>query len=117
MPSDALIRYQGTPIHLGEHATNSIALILHELATNAAKYGALSVDHGSVSVAWEVAEENLHLRWRENNGPEISAPTKKGFGSALVERTISGHGGALDYAWFPRGLTANIRIPMSQVAR
>lgn len=108
---------EGAPIDLGEHATNSIALILHELATNAAKYGALSVDHGSVSVTWEVAKENLHLRWREDNGPEISPPTKKGFGSALVGRTIAGHGGTLDYAWFPRGLTAHIRIPIGEVGR
>jgi two-component sensor histidine kinase len=108
---------EGATLRLGEHATNSVALILHELATNAAKYGALSVEDGVVSVAWDVDRGILHLRWREDNGPEIRPPAKKGFGSALVENTIAAHGGTLEHTWLPRGLEALIKIPMDRLAR
>jgi two-component sensor histidine kinase len=108
---------EGATIRLGEDAASSIALILHELATNAAKYGALSVDRGSVRVVWEVAQGNLHLQWREDNGPEIRPPTKKGFGSALLERSIAGLGGTLNHSWFPHGLTVHIDVPMDRLAR
>jgi len=108
---------EGATVRLGEHATNSIALILHELATNAAKYGALSVDHGEIIVAWDVDQDVLRLRWREENGPEIRQPTEKGFGSTLIERTIAAHGGTLKHVWFPRGLAVHIDIPMDELAR
>ncbi len=107
---------QGPEIHLGERAANSIALIFHELATNAAKYGALSVDRGSVSVAWDVVDGTLVLQWQELNGPEIAPPIKKGFGSALVENTIAGHGGTLNRAWSEQGLKVHIAIPMDGLA-
>ena len=106
----------GPDIRLGERATNSIALVLHELATNAAKYGALSVDDGAVDIAWRVENETLDLTWREANGPALTAPAKKGFGSTLVERTIRGYGGTLDHDWSPRGLTVRIRLPIDSLA-
>jgi two-component sensor histidine kinase len=106
---------QGETIHLGERTTNGVALIFHELATNAAKYGALSVDHGSVSVAWDLIDGSLDLRWREQNGPQISPPADKGFGSALVESTITGYGGTWNQAWHPGGLVVHIRIPMDRL--
>jgi two-component sensor histidine kinase len=107
----------GPQVGLGQHATNSIALVLHELATNAAKYGALSVDHGTVDIAWRVEDGMLDLTWRETNGPVPQAPAKKGFGSTLVERTILGYGGTLDHDWSPHGLVVRIRIPTESLAR
>lgn len=107
---------RGETIHLGERATNSIALIFHELATNAAKYGALSVARGSVGVTWKIVDENLDLRWREDNGPDIEPPSKKGFGSTLVESTIASHGGSLERTWSPHGLSVHIKIPMDRLA-
>ena len=107
----------GAEIHLGEHATNGIALIVHELATNAAKYGALSVEDGRVEVAWSVDGENLELLWREENGPVIERPPSKGFGSALVERTILNYGGMLEHDWMQQGLSVRIRIPMDRLTR
>ncbi len=107
----------GETIHLGERATNSIALIFHELATNAAKYGALSVADGSVSVIWKVGGANLDLTWREEKGPEIEPPAKTGFGSTLVENTIASHGGSLERTWSPHGLSVHIKIPMDHLSR
>lgn len=78
-------------------------LIVHTLATNSAKYGALSLDGGAVRVSWETTDDNLSLDWQENGGPKVGLPTKKGFGTALVKNTISGQVGTLDYTCFPRG--------------
>jgi two-component sensor histidine kinase len=107
----------GPPIQCGERATNGLALIFHELATNAAKYGALSIDDGSTSITWEVAEETLELQWREENGPAITPPSKKGFGSALVRNSILSLGGTLNYDWLPRGLNVDIRAPIERLSR
>jgi two-component sensor histidine kinase len=120
---DTILRPYRTPalsgpeVGLGQHATNSIALVLHELATNAAKYGALSVDDGTVDIAWRVDGGTLELTWREANGPAPQASTKKGFGSTLVERTILGYGGTLDRDWSPQGLIVRITIPTESLAR
>lgn len=108
---------QGETIHLGERATNSIALIFHELATNAAKYGALSVADGSVSVVWKIVDANLDLTWREENGPEIEPPSHKSFGSTLVESTIASYSGSLHRTWAPRGLSVQVKIPMDRLSR
>jgi two-component sensor histidine kinase len=107
----------GCTVHLGEHATNSIALVFHELATNAAKYGALSSTRGSIDIAWTVLEGTLKLEWQERSGHEIQPPAKKGFGSTLVENTIAGHGGTLDRDWSPQGLTVRIKIPTDRLTR
>jgi two-component sensor histidine kinase len=107
----------GPDIGLGEQATNNIALVMHELATNAAKYGALSVDDGRVDITWKSDTASLDLTWREHDGPVIAAPAKKGFGSTLMERTILGYGGTLDHDWSPQGLTVRIKIPMDSLAR
>jgi two-component system CheB/CheR fusion protein len=86
---------------IGERALTSLALVLHELATNAVKYGALSVGQGVVRVTWQIEADNLMLRWEERNGPGIEkTPTSEGFGSILVRRSIVGQlGGEVDYIW------------------
>jgi two-component system CheB/CheR fusion protein len=69
-------------------------MAMHELATNALKYGALSVDGGRVTVGWRVEEvsdvRGLHIEWRELGGPAVTPPDKRGFGSQLVERGLPG---------------------------
>ena len=77
----------GPMVSLGERSTNSIALVFHELATNAAKYGALR-DDGKVAVAWQVENENVDIVWREI-GKAVEAPAQLGFGSNLVASTIA----------------------------
>jgi len=107
----------GPSLPLGERAVNNIALVFHELATNAAKYGALAVDNGRVAVDWQTDDAMIALKWRETGGPAVTAPTRKGFGSALVERTIAGHGGTVAYDWSTPGLVARIRLPLEAVSR
>jgi two-component sensor histidine kinase len=107
----------GGEVRLGERATSNMALVLHELATNAAKYGALSVDCGAVEIDWRSEGGVLFLNWREENGPAVAPPSKKGFGSTLVERTIRGYGGALTHDWSAHGLTVGLTIPTDQLAR
>jgi hypothetical protein len=92
-----------------------LALVLHELATNARKYGALSVAQGRLSVTWEVRTnggENLILEWKESGGPPVSAPKRRGFGSTLIERTIHAQGGKASIRYGSEGLSARLRLPL-----
>jgi two-component sensor histidine kinase len=67
----------------------AFSLALHELATNAAKYGALSRPGGRVELRWDVQNDQLHLTWRETGGPHVVAPSRRGFGSRLLEEVLS----------------------------
>ena len=103
----------GTRIGLTERAFGVFALLLHEMMTNATKYGSLSVPSGRLEVSWQVSEDgNCHLVWTESGGPEVVPPTRRGFGSNLIEKTVSHDlGGAIDLNFAPEGLGANIVIP------
>jgi two-component sensor histidine kinase len=102
----------GPDVTLGDQATNNLALVFHELATNAAKYGSLSVPTGSVSAGWETDGENLSVNWKEVRGPKISAPAKKGFGSTLVETTVVRSGGTIASTWQADGLAVSLSVPL-----
>jgi two-component sensor histidine kinase len=111
------IQADGPRIRLNPRAALSIALAVHELGTNASKYGALSVPEGKVAVTWQIdrvgKEPTLTLTWRESGGPEVSPPTSKGFGSTLIERSIAYElegEASLDYR--PEGLVCVIAIPL-----
>jgi len=108
----------GPDLVIGERALSSLALVLHELATNAVKYGALSIGQGLVHVTWQIETDNLLLRWEEHKGPVIEkTPTSEGFGSILVRRSVVGQlGGELDYIWKPEGFSAFISIPMERLS-
>jgi PAS domain S-box-containing protein len=83
------VRIAGPPILLEPNAAQAIAVTLHELATNAAKYGALSVTNGQVDLKWShEAGGELHLRWKESGGPRVNEPTRKGFGGRIIEKMI-----------------------------
>jgi PAS domain S-box-containing protein len=106
-------RIEGPDVRLPPKATLAVAMALHELATNAVKYGALSNAVGQVSVAWAIAGRNgdghLALQWEERGGPGVAAPARKGFGSRLIERGLAGELGGeavLDYR--PTGLVCSI---------
>jgi PAS domain S-box-containing protein len=97
-----------------------LALVLHELATNARKYGALSVPDGRLSVTWEVRTNggcSLHLGWKESDGPKVSAPRGHGFGRALIEQTVQSHGGHVSVHYHRDGLTCEIDLPLSAEPR
>ncbi|OKO73480.1 hypothetical protein AC628_24235 [Bradyrhizobium sp. NAS96.2] len=93
-------------------AAQAIAVVLHELATNATKYGALSIASGRIELAWSQTEDRrLTLRWTELGGPGITAPRRKGFGSRLIEGTISPLGGKVLFEWRAEGLVCEIVLP------
>jgi two-component sensor histidine kinase len=83
-----------------------VAMALHELATNAVKYGALSNGSGRVSIVWERQGQpnRMKLVWQESGGPEVSPPKQKGFGSHLLERAFNGQLGKAQLVFSPQGL-------------
>jgi two-component sensor histidine kinase len=86
-------------------------MTLHELATNAAKYGALSTADGRVKVEWVMLPgRKLHLRWAETGGPATVLPTKKGFGTRAVTRMIGQLGGQITFDWRPDGVRCEITV-------
>ena len=110
---------EGPPIYLGEHSTRGIALILHEFATNAAKYGALKGGGGSVAVTWHEKNGELLILWRERGGPNILAPpVKMGFGTALAQSTVVGQfEGSISYDWDPLGLSIAMSLRTANLHR
>ena len=101
----------GDPVDISPKHALALSLALHELATNATKYGALSCPEGRVSLKWHVREGTLHLDWEESGGPRVSPPTRKGFGSRLLEQLLVGDLGGntkLDYA--VSGVRCNIAV-------
>jgi two-component system CheB/CheR fusion protein len=106
------LELKGPTIVVQPETATSLGLILHELATNASKYGALSVPTGSVSLAWRVNKTgdhpSLHITWRESGGPPVKPPTRRGFGSQLMERS----GVTVDQNYAPTGLVCNLEIAL-----
>ena len=91
-----------------------LTLVIHELATNAAKYGALSVPDGRVTVRWSATHGAANMVWREAGGPRVQPPQKRGYGSVLLQRLLHSTGGALAIGYPPEGVTAEISLPLSQ---
>ena len=105
----------GPDIVLAAEATQPLSMVLHELATNASKYGALSSRRGRVSVSWErqsSAHDRLALEWRETGGPTIDAPGPSGYGSFVIRDLIPYElGGSVDYVLAPEGVRCRVEIP------
>jgi two-component sensor histidine kinase len=92
-----------------------VGMMFHELATNAAKYGALSVPSGRINISWTVDRDvlSLHLQWAETGGPAVRTPTRRGFGSRLIERGLACELGADVHLTFnPDGVRCTMRIPL-----
>lgn len=108
----------GPPLALGPAAALSLGMIFHELATNAAKYGALSDPDGRVFVDWTVANQTsriLNVVWREAGGPSVSPPTRKGFGSRLIERNVRHDlAGEVKLSYASDGFIAEFSIPLDK---
>src|SRR5258707_11226208 len=89
----------------------TIAISLHELATNAAKYGSLSAAGGRVEIAWSLtADGRLSLRWIESGGPTLTPPTHRGFGTRVMENMIGQLRGEVRFDWRAKGLTCEITL-------
>jgi len=103
----------GPTMQLAPRAVVSISLALHELATNAAKYGALSVPDGRVAIVWSLegnGSDRLRLRWQEAGGPTVTPPTRKGFGSRLIESLLAAElNGEVQVSYEPSGLICEVR--------
>jgi two-component system, chemotaxis family, CheB/CheR fusion protein len=108
----------GPDIELGESALTSLALVFHELATNAAKYGALSTPRGHVQAAWRIEADRLLISWHETGGPTVKgSPKTQGFGGKLVQHSVRQLGGELSYDWRPEGVRANFGLPLDRLSR
>lgn len=101
----------GPSIVLDPQAALSLSMILHELGTNARKYGALSVSGGRLSVEWELRDKDLTLLWIERDGPLVHPPLRQGFGTMLIERGLKAHDGETKIRYEPDGVTCDIRLP------
>ena len=103
---------------VGESAATALALVIHELATNSMKYGALSDECGTLDVSSTTEDGDVCLRWLERGGPPVKAPpATSGFGSSLVERSVSRQlGGSIDYDWSEGGLIVTVRMDRDRLA-
>ena len=118
--ADERVICSGPMVILGAQPAIHLALVLHELATNARKYGGLSVPQGRLSVKWEVhssGSRTLLLDWTESGGPQVSAPLTAGFGTTLIERTLQNHGGEATVRYGVTGVTCKLRLPLGETAR
>ena len=108
---------EGSDIPIGGDAVTSLALVLHELATNAVKYGAFSTPDGRVKISWLVKKGMLALEWEERGGPVIDGPPEReGFGSMLARRSVNGQlQGKLTFDWDPSGLTVRVSAAVERL--
>ena len=116
---DVRLTVSGPPVMIEARAYQSLALVLHELITNAAKYGALSVKEGRLTIAWELNKtDDLILTWLERDGPLVKAPKRRGFGSIVVEQSIPFElQGEAQISYEPTGVKASFKIPRDFVGR
>ncbi|HEU0098732.1 MAG TPA: HWE histidine kinase domain-containing protein [Allosphingosinicella sp.] len=106
----------GEPLRLTPRAALALAMALHELGTNATKYGALSAEGGRVSIGWTLDGDRLRLEWRESGGPQVVPPTRRGFGSRLIERGLATDlGGAAALRFEPSGLRCDIEASLASI--
>jgi two-component sensor histidine kinase len=111
------IKVAGPDRLLNPSATVTLTLALHELATNAAKYGALSSDSGTIDVEWAVDEQTLTLVWCERGGPPVAKPRETGFGTRLLERAVARDLAARVHIDFdPRGVVCTISAALSRIS-
>lgn len=112
--SEARIQSSGPNLLLDPNRAQTIAVSLHEMATNAAKYGALSNSKGRIEIEWSrTTNGRLTLHWREIDGPKVKPPTRRGFGTRVMESMIRGQlKGRMHFDWRPDGLICEIDIPL-----
>jgi PAS domain S-box-containing protein len=113
----ANVRLSGPPAMLNPKYALTLGMAVHELATNAAKYGALSVKYGVVEIEWKFVGADLHISWSERGGPPVTAPARNGFGRILIERVLASDlGGKVSVEFPSEGLRCLIVLPPMRVA-
>jgi PAS domain S-box-containing protein len=118
-PSSPRVHVDGPTVLLSPRQAVSLTLLLHELVTNAVKYGALSRVEGRVDVSWnlfvdELGRRHLTLLWRETGGPEVAAPKRSGFGTRLIERSFADYGGEVRTEFRPGGVHVTLATLLDQ---
>ena len=118
MGSEGRVIIDGPSLRITPKTAVTIAMALHELSTNAAKYGALSTERGQVRLSWTLAGRSgprLHLRWEERGGPPVARPTRRGFGSRMIEQALAAElQGEVRMAFLPSGLICEIDAPLPE---
>jgi two-component sensor histidine kinase len=111
------IRIAGPSAWVSPTAAQVVGVLLHELATNAVKHGALSTPEGQVDLAWALAGSgDLRLSWAERGGPDVAVPSRRSFGTQVIERNVPDQlGGTADLKWLPHGLECEFVIPAKYV--
>jgi two-component sensor histidine kinase len=112
------IRVSVPKMNVGEKSSTALALVIHELATNSAKYGALSLASGTLDVSCNANDDDVVIMWTERGGPPIAAPARlEGFGSKLVHRSMSTQlGGAIAFDWSEEGVVVTLRMSKDRLA-
>ena len=108
---------QGPDILLEPRTAQTIGLTLHELATNAAKYGALTASSGTVTLRWDVENSALNMTWEEAGGPNIRSPITSGYGMRVIGGSAEQLGGEASFDWQPAGLRCSLVIPLGANTR
>jgi two-component sensor histidine kinase len=103
---------QGPNVLLPPKYALTVALLVHELATNSSKYGSLSVPNGIVSLNSRITEALLELEWQEREGPPVSAPQKQGFGLRLLSRALAQLGGGTEILFESSGVVCNMKVTL-----
>ncbi len=112
------VSLEGPDVTIGSHAITTLALLFHEIATNAAKYGALMPEGGNVAIKWSVDNDAVSLEWRESEGAEVEgAPETSGFGTFLANATITQLGGRIERVWQREGLIVRLTLPLDRLER
>jgi PAS domain S-box-containing protein len=111
------VAISGDDAEIGERTATALALIMHEQATNAMKYGGLSTKEGGVSLSGHREADRYTLTWQEAGGPPVAgAPSRKGFGTVLAERSVAGQlDGVLEHDWAPGGLLMRLSVPLANL--
>ena len=114
--SGGCFKYSGPSIRLDPQTAVSLSIVLHELGTNACKYGALSVAGGHVDLSWESAGNGmvLELRWQELGGPAVKEPSRRGFGTFIIEQSLSNLDGEANIRFERSGVVCDMRLPIRQ---
>lgn len=117
--ADARISWSGPALRLDGQVALHLALVLHELGTNARKHGALSTPSGQVSARWETRSHaggaRLVFDWRESGGPKVKPPAGRGFGTMLIEQSLQTHGGIVSVSYPEAGLICTIDLPLQRL--
>ncbi len=112
------IKFGGPDISLQPATAQGLALALHELATNAAKHGALSSSGGKITLDWQLQSDALTLHWAENGGPNVGQPASRSFGLKVISASIEQQlGGKASFDWNPQGLRCDVSIPRTELTK